>query len=1288
MRKLKKTIKLFLVSLIAFTALFNMSNDTAILANEITTEETTEVNTVEKNEMEVEVEEETVTDEVPKDEVTTDMSKESQTEIKESRDSKRETRAGPVTDVRTINTGYTYSWSTTSQLNGMTSGYGTLDRIYADNELVTCSDPSRAILTGGGYNAEPLLSTETTRRLARAAAANDVNAMNDQTYAAWNLYQHMVMFGNSHGFTITNTNVPNLSAHFAQFEARTTSYWTKPTFNFGDGTIQSGETKTYNVTNGVTSGWNVLLASQGVTASFSNGVLTVVNNNTTSDTIAVQIVKEIGTYKRASMVYNKPQAQQLIKWGINDPDFFPVNFTNLRKGDLEIIKEDTLGNRVPGVTFDVSTNADMSNPFATITTGVDGKIKEEDITIGDVYIQEKSVVAPLLINTTIHEITIIPNETVTYTQVNERAKSSAILFKEDRETGKIAQGDAILHDAVYELRAFEDTYDEITGEKVLSKDQLIKSETIGTDLTIVVNDLYPARYTFKEAQTATGYHIDPNTYMLDLRYVDSATAVISEEVISYEDVVKGKDSLFKVSTDGSVGVLPFVGNAEFTYKLKSEVDLVGWDNAQTYFIGKTNAFGYLETDYLPYGTYIRRETETPMNMLTAPDRIVVINEQIDEPNPEIVNDAPFKAKVKFVKQDFDLGLNITYDYATFKLIDGETGEFVRQYVGNKYVDELTTTEDGTISAKVTGEAYTPLLLAAGKYEVVEVKVPSGLLELETPVYVEVNDQAVYEVNENNENVITVIIKNKQPKAEIGLTKLFEVSDHVEEKVALFQLETGKNTHYSAIDGSVLHEAETIIKNPERADGLWEVKDGETFVISDLPLSVKNDTIYILREVDTTTGYVLDDTAQEFIFKQEDETTKLYKQTKEFENKLIRTDIELAKVDEYTNEIILGLEGFEFTAEFVFNGELITVVEVVNPETGLVTFTDVPYGVNLRIYETSTNNKYYLSDEEVEITVDENLDGIGDVYTFTYTNQPKPTIGTTATGLNGEKVFDPTIDNELVDVIAYEDIDISEEYAVRTVAVSDRVIALIAETAGKEYSLLSEAEIKEALAIVLEKHPELIKVDKTVENVTFDEKDGEYSVFVTLPANSMEDGEGLVFFEYFYFQKDYTPEGANIPVVEHEDPIDPGQTVTAEAPEFTIEANKVDSVTKENIKSKDFVFEFIGYKNGEKVESFKIAGDPLTGIATFKFKGAGTYDYVEIIESEAPIGYLLSKEVKVVTMDMFNESNVYSFEYINVLKPAAAVASGDTSQTNTFIGILVLSLGVIIITSKRFGKVKG
>lgn len=122
-------------------------------------------------------------------------------------------------------------------------------------------------------------------------------------------------------------------------------------------------------------------------------------------------------------------------------------------------------------------------------------------------------------------------------------------------------------------------------------------------------------------------------------------------------------------------------------------------------------------------------------------------------------------------------------------------------------------------------------------------------------------------------------------------------------------------------------------------------------------------------------------------------------------------------------------------------------------------------------------------------------------------------------------------------------------------------------------------------------------------------------------------------------------------------------------------NKVDSVTKKNIKSKDF--EFTMYSDEDCTRKVEIAkGDTKKGTATFTEVKYGTYF---LKETKAPKGYKQSEEVKKIVIDDDTplEDGVYSFEYVNVLLPAS-VKTSDTTNVMPFIAMSVIS-GIVILT---------
>ena len=139
----------------------------------------------------------------------------------------------------------------------------------------------------------------------------------------------------------------------------------------------------------------------------------------------------------------------------------------------------------------------------------------------------------------------------------------------------------------------------------------------------------------------------------------------------------------------------------------------------------------------------------------------------------------------------------------------------------------------------------------------------------------------------------------------------------------------------------------------------------------------------------------------------------------------------------------------------------------------------------------------------------------------------------------------------------------------------------------------------------------------------------------------------------------------------------------DAPILTdIQVNKVDSVTKEEILSKDFVFGL--YEDNECTKLITtVHADKETGTATFEDLRYGTYYIKEI---EAPKGYKLSNEVKEIIIDdeLEGVGEIHSFVYENILLPATIINTGDSTSVLPFLcsGILGLFGIVLAVRMKK------
>ncbi|MDF9825189.1 hypothetical protein M2475_001623 [Breznakia sp. PF5-3] len=140
-------------------------------------------------------------------------------------------------------------------------------------------------------------------------------------------------------------------------------------------------------------------------------------------------------------------------------------------------------------------------------------------------------------------------------------------------------------------------------------------------------------------------------------------------------------------------------------------------------------------------------------------------------------------------------------------------------------------------------------------------------------------------------------------------------------------------------------------------------------------------------------------------------------------------------------------------------------------------------------------------------------------------------------------------------------------------------------------------------------------------------------------------------------------------------INDGHEMINKLKEYTVIVNKTNERTGEAIVHNDFEFEAKLYDvNGKVVDTQKVNANTKDGTATFKIKGQVAK--VEIKETKAPAGFLLSDEVKIFAIDnesekaLFDENKVYSFTYTNEM--IEIVKSGDTSNMYGNMGLLGIS----------------
>ena len=600
-----------------------------------------------------------------------------------------------------------------------------------------------------------------------------------------------------------------------------------------------------------------------------------------------------------------------------------------------------------------------------LTTDVNGYAKSSLLLEGKYTVKEISASKGYDVDQTSHGVTVTRGQTVT-TNVTEKPKNDPValtIVKNDAETLD-PQGGANLAGAEFTVKYYDGFYtkdnlpSKATRTWVLQTKQVTYSNgkkvyVAGFNITgSYIKDRSDALYTntngvatlplgtisIEETKAPEGYFLKgaklnvtdtasgTTSSVIDGKYVAQINEQYhgaklqfgndANQMIVQEKVKKQRIQLFKSGErEGISGVVKGLQGAEFTWKLKTEVDNVGWDNAKTYAVITTNENGRAITDYLPYGKYLVRETKTPKDYMTAPDFTVSVTKDSSEYNEleqvklVSVNNKPFASYVKLVKVDENTGKKVTLNSASFKIKDAQ-GNYVVQKVSGTKVDTFTTNSDNEIIPVVEkGTVTLPLMLNAGTYTIEEIKTPKGFLDLEKPVEFVISSTYDYDVDEDADPIVEVKIRNRQPKGEIKLNKTVmdldtdtDLVDRSDLSKIQFVLKA-KEDIYSSIDGSLMFEKDSVITTEnsgaivntgsEVRNGIYALSLDGHLDISNLPMSTKGASYY-LQEVKTLDGCVLDTAQYDAVFKQSDFTTKNYIKSFDVENKT--TDFEFNKTD--------------------------------------------------------------------------------------------------------------------------------------------------------------------------------------------------------------------------------------------------------------------------------------------------------------------------------------------------------------------------------------------------------
>ncbi|EOS7956285.1 LPXTG cell wall anchor domain-containing protein [Enterococcus hirae] len=807
--------------------------------------------------------------------------------------------------------------------------------------------------------------------------------------------------------------------------AKVDTFYKKPSFDGKTYTVKLGETLSLTDSNNVLSYYELMVNNANVTTSINGNTLKITPKNNSNESGNLKFVYDIDvSYQGATILYNAPWLQNVIKARAGDPAKSTVNIKVLKNGNAKIKKVDAdTGKTISGAKFKLS----YGGKQVEVVTNANGEADLKDVPHGTkVTIQEMQAANGYVLNKTSQTITIEANKTVTANFKNKKQVGRLDLVKEDKETGNQSQGSARLDGAVYGLF-------ETNGQKV--KEVTLKKS--GDKVTGSFENIQIMHdYFVQEIKAPTGYNLDSTKYPVNISYAGQDKEIAVQSMTLKDQVIKGGVEIVKIGnkplinqvTGKSDNVKPKLEGAEFTITSKTTgkpVKVITTDKDGKASTGKT----------LPYDSYVMTETKTPEGYLTIDPIEFTISEE-DQKFFWVLEDKIIEARLHLVKVDGETGKTIPLRDTTFKIWDswanGGQGDYVSMRVPNSLdmSDEFKTNDKGEL---VTNDS---LPFGKDRYEIRELRAPEGYLLATEPV--------VFSVTEaDTGGVITIQFKNMPQKGQLKIHKTGQKGVSTVEK----ESEYGKyvEINYDQVDLEGVKFKVRAAEDITTPDGTVRLakdeyvqKDGKDLelVTNDLGETLSDPNLYIGKyeaiETEAPSGYVMQEKTIPFEIKYKGQLVELSSTDVEVENLLQKINVygykkqevvtgwedgkPMIELENAKNGQVFGLyvgeEGLQIGYDILPEGNALAYAKV---EDGKLSFE----GLTL----PNIPSNYYL--QEVNAGKDHVLDETK--YTFQYvpsSNEKEHTIHVFADGYaENKEILTKMSRKEIENKLAYTDVEL-------------------------------------------------------------------------------------------------------------------------------------------------------------------------------------------------------------------------------------------------------------------------
>lgn len=494
--------------------------------------------------------------------------------------------------------------------------------------------------------------------------------------------------------TNTNPDYPTTVRLWNEILSDVEQYKKTPSFSNTTVEVDADKSVTLTDTNNSLNGMFVK-NDGGLNVSISGSNQLIISGNANADentTITLQRnidPSAIGT----SLAFYNGKTQSVGMFKVKDPLQVKLKVKVNKFGTLELTKyNEDKSATVPNTYYHIT---GPNGYDKTLPTDKNGILKIERLPLGDYKAVETQAGDGYLINVQEFGFTIKANETTFIDPSNIEPTGKIELTKSiDTDKTNGLSGDAVIKDNTYGLYAKETITNKAGTKTFYKKDECISTKKTDTAGKITWNDLPLGKYYIKETASNDSLVLNKDVIDVELKYQNQTVSKVIEKKDTSNRVNMQKIQVFKSGEkDGISGLVKGLQGCEFTFKLKNEVDHVGWDNATTYAQITTDKNGIANTPYLPYGQYLVKETVTPKDYITAPDFTVSVTDDyseytdVEQVKRININNRPFTSYLKLIKVDKDSGKTVTLNSAEFKIKDSK-GNYVVQKVGGKKYDTL------------------------------------------------------------------------------------------------------------------------------------------------------------------------------------------------------------------------------------------------------------------------------------------------------------------------------------------------------------------------------------------------------------------------------------------------------------------------------------------------------------------------------------------------------------------------------------------------------------------------